>query len=120
MDLEINKESQFRLKESKTALATIVYALEGGIQERRFEALLLELRARILVRMTSGRLDPDNCSRTLPPLLETLSIADKDLDAAESIGVDLPNLNAARLRVHRRRSRILEECPLSSEPLLED
>jgi tetratricopeptide (TPR) repeat protein len=108
-------ESQFRLKESEAALETIASALDGGVQERRFEALLLELRARILVQMTSGRLDPDNCSSTLPPLLETLAIADKDLAAAESIGVDLPNLNAARLRVHRRRSRILEECPLSNE-----
>ena len=104
-------EGHFRLKNFQQALDTVAQSLAQEITEVRFRALLHELRARILVGMTSGRLDKADCSSSLPPLLETLGIADKELDFAESLGVEMPNLNAARLRVHRRRSRILEDCP---------
>jgi tetratricopeptide (TPR) repeat protein len=107
-------ESHFRLKHYDESLTTIEAALSREISEKRFRALLHELRAMVLVRLTSGRLNTEDCEATLPPLLETLSIADKDLDFAEAIGVDLPNLNAARLRIHRRRSRIQEDCPLDA------
>jgi len=113
-------EAQFRLKQYDDALATIEQALGRKITEERFRGLLHELRALVLVRLTSGRVDPEDCGGSVPPLLETLAIADRDLDSAEAIGVNLPNLNAARLRVHRRRSRILEDCPVEGEDFPEN
>lgn len=108
-------EGYFRLKDYDQAMAVVARSLESPIAEVRFRALLHELRARILVRMTSGRLDPENCETSAPPLLETLELADKELEISAGFEVELPNLNAARLRVHRRRSRILEECPAKGE-----
>ena len=104
-------EGHFRLKQYEEAMDVVAKSLERPIAEVRFRALLHELRARILVRLTSGRLDPENCEVSAPPLLETLNLADQELESAASFEVELPNLNAARLRVHRRRSRVLEECP---------
>ena len=98
-------------KQYEEAMDVVAKSLERPIAEVRFRALLHELRARILVRLTSGRLDPENCEVSAPPLLETLNLADQELESAASFEVELPNLNAARLRVHRRRSRVLEECP---------
>ena len=92
-------------------MEVVAASLEREIAEVRFRALLHELRARILVRMTSGRLNAEECATSAPPLLQTLDLADQELETAAGFGVELPNLNAARLRVHRRRSRILEECP---------
>ncbi|MEC7240552.1 MAG: tetratricopeptide repeat protein [Myxococcota bacterium] len=104
-------EGHFRMKNYEAAMEVVAASLEREIAEVRFRALLHELRARILVRMTSGRLNAEECATSAPPLLQTLDLADQELETAAGFGVELPNLNAARLRVHRRRSRILEECP---------
>jgi len=107
-------EGHFRLKNYDKAMEVVAKSLESEITEVRFRALLHELRARTLVRMTSGRLDPSDCDTSAPPLLQTLALADQELESAAGFEVELPNLNAARLRVHRRRSRVLEACPVQA------
>jgi Flp pilus assembly protein TadD len=107
-------ESYFRLKDYDPALKTIEQSLAQDLENERFRGILHQLRSLILVRLTAGRLDLKDCAGTLPPLIETLAMADKELDVAESLGRKLPDLPAARLRVHRRRSRILQDCPLES------
>jgi len=104
--------SYSKLRQFERAIEVIESSLKRKIRETRFRAMLHELRARVLVRMTSGRLDPSDCANTQPALLETLKIAEKDVESAASITPDLPTLNDARLRIHRRRGRILEDCPL--------
>jgi tetratricopeptide (TPR) repeat protein len=107
-------ESHFRLKDYDAALKTIEQSLKVEMENERIRGVLHELRSLILVRLTAGRLDLKDCAGTLPPLIETLAMADKELDIAESLGGKLPDLSAARLRVHRRRGRILQDCPLES------
>ncbi|MED5373103.1 MAG: tetratricopeptide repeat protein [Myxococcota bacterium] len=104
-------EALFRMGEYQRALDTIDASLEKGSTEKRFQGLLLELRALVLVRMTSGRVDVQDCAGTTPAVLQWLDAADKDLDAAEATGAQLPNLPAARRQVHRRRSKVTEDCP---------
>lgn len=106
-------ESHFRLKDYTAALKTIEGALGQRLDESRFRPLLHTLRALVLVRLTAGRLDLQDCATTRLPLMETLALADKELDQAEALESGLSNLNATRLRVHRRRSRILLDCPLN-------
>ena len=107
-------ESHFRLKDYDSALKAIEQSLSQDMENERFRGILHQLRSLVLVRLTAGRLDLKDCAGTLPPLLETLAMADKELDVAESLGGNLPELPAARLRVHRRRGRILQDCPLES------
>ncbi len=104
-------EAYFRLGEYQQALDVIDAGLAKGATEQRFTGLMLELRALVLVRMTSGRVDPLDCQTTAPPVLAWLAAADLDLDRAQAIGVVLPNLPAARRQVHKRRSKITEKCP---------
>jgi len=107
-------ESHFRLKDYDAALQAIDRSLGQDLDEDRFRPLLHTLRALTLVRLTAGRLNSEDCAATLPPLMETLALADQELKRAEELEPDLSNLNATRLRVHRRRSRMLQDCPLKS------
>jgi tetratricopeptide (TPR) repeat protein len=104
-------EAYFRKGQHQEALDAIDAGLAKGATELRFVGMMLELRALVLVRMTSGRVDPLACESTAPPVLSWLAAADADLDRAEAIGVELPNLAAARRQVHRRRSKVTEKCP---------
>lgn len=104
-------EAYFRKAEYQEALNAIDTGLGKGASEQRFVGLMLELRALVLVRMTSGRVDEADCAGTAPPVLAWLAAADTDLDRAEALGIPLPNLPAARRQVHRRRSKVTEKCP---------
>ena len=86
-------------------------ALATPIEEVRFRALLLILQARVLVGMTGGRVDPQRCGETVPPLMAYLARARRSLEQAEAIGIEISELGAAKRRVHRRRSYITEQCP---------
>lgn len=110
-------ESLFRLQRHEQALAEIERALSATLVETRFRGLLLELRARLLVVMTAKRVDPERCAETVPPVLAWLDAADADLDLAQGLGGNLPNLPATRRLVHRRRSVITAECPLGDKAL---
>jgi tetratricopeptide (TPR) repeat protein len=107
-------ESHFRLKDYDAALQVIDRTLGQNLDKDRFRPLLHTLRALVLVRLTAGRLNSEDCAGTLPPLMETLALADEELKRAEALEPGLSNLNATRLRVHRRRSRMLQDCPLES------
>lgn len=113
-------EAQLRLGRPDEALNTIEDALNARIEEERFRGLLLELRARALVSTTAGRVDPTRCAETAPPVLAWLDRADRALDQAAALNVNLPNLPATRRLVHRRRSAVTEQCPGVSEARKDD
>lgn len=104
-------EALFRLKRHDDALAAIEEALGAPFEELRFRALLYVLRARVLVAMTGGRVDPEDCTGTVPPLLAYLEKAKVSLELAEGVGIQMGELGAAKRRVHRRRGYITEQCP---------
>ncbi len=100
-----------RLDRDEEALVAVDEALGQGTEERRFRGMLLELRARVLVSLTGGRLDDQACEATAPPLLEYLDAADRALDQAETAGLDARRLAETRRAANRRRSYIGEACP---------
>ena len=104
-------EVQLQLGELETALETIDAALSAEIVEVRFRGLLLELRARVLVQMTAGRVDESDCEGTAPPVLTWLAAADRALDQAETEGIDPVLAASTRRQAHRRRSVVTEWCP---------
>ena len=93
------------------ALAEIDAGLSLNIEELRFRGQLLVLRAQVLVSMTIDRLNTADCEGTLGPVLAYLERADRALDQAEALGVELPSLYVLRRRVHQRRSIVTERCP---------
>lgn len=107
-------DALFRLERFDESLDVIEQGMANPIDEVRFRAMLLELRALVRVRMTGGRVDPSDCAGTAPPVLEWLSAADESLDQAAALGADLPNLPAARRRVATRRSNVTQTCPSST------
>jgi tetratricopeptide (TPR) repeat protein len=109
-------EAQLRLKRHEEALATVDAALQAELREPRFRGMLLVLHARIIVAMTSDRIDPARCDETAPPVLTWLSRATGDLEEAISLGIPLGDLPAARRLVARRKSVIAEQCPGAASP----
>ena len=77
-----------------------------------FRGLLLVMRAKVLVSLTVDRLDKERCVETLPPVLAYLDRADRALEQAEALEQDLPPLYEVRRRVHLRRSKATEACPV--------
>ncbi len=110
-------EALYRLERYEEALQEVDKALSTPIQERRFVALLLHLRARVVLAMTSGRMDPEDCEGTLPPLLAWLDRASQDLDKAEKVGLVAEEIRLVRHKLHRRRSILMETCVGSTLPL---
>lgn len=108
-------EALTRLGRHDEALAEIDRALALDIEQVRFRALLLELRARVLVVSTADRVDPARCAETSAPVLEWLEAADRALDQAQALGVEVPTLPATRRLVHRRRSVVSEQCARAAE-----
>ncbi|HJN75734.1 MAG TPA: tetratricopeptide repeat protein [Myxococcota bacterium] len=104
-------EVQVQRGDLDTALVTVDAALSGDIEELRFRGLLLELRARVLVGMTAGRVDANDCEATAPPVLTWLAAADRALDQADTEGIDATVSASTRRQVHRRRSVVTEWCP---------
>lgn len=104
-------EAQLGLKQHDAALATVDAALSSQIREQRFRALLLEMRARVLVVKTGERVDPERCEQTAPPVMAWLQRADRALDQAEALDIKLDSLPQTRRLVHRRRSAVTETCP---------
>ncbi len=107
-------EVLYKLQRYEDALRTVDESLSQPIGEVRFRGLLLVMRAKTLVSLTTDRLDKERCQETLPPVLAYLDRADRALEQAEALGQDLPPLYEARRRVHLRRSKATEACPLKN------
>jgi len=101
------------LKRHEDALRAVDDALELHIEEVRFRGMLLILRADVLVFMTVNRLDASDCDGTLPPVLAYLDRADRALEQAEALGVEVPQLYTIRRKVHTRRSYVTQDCASS-------
>ena len=100
-----------RLGRDEEALAVLDEALGQGTEERRFRGMLLGLRARVLIQLTAGRLDPADCEGTAPPLYAYLDAADRALDQAEGAGLEPLQVAETRRLANRRRSYLGETCP---------
>lgn len=79
--------------------------------EPRSEALAQFTRARAILSASGGRVDPDDCAGTAPPVYAWLEEADRALDRAEATGVPLPELTGARRAVRDRRGSVDDACP---------
>lgn len=104
-------EALLRLDRLDEALATVESALDKGAPSPRQATLLHTLRARVLHASTTGRLDDQRCAETAPALLAWLDEADRSLDMAEALELDLESLLAVRREVHQRRKLVLGRCP---------
>lgn len=100
-----------RLGRLDEALEGVDDALSVDIDEARFRPLLLDLRARVLVEKTAGRVDTEDCAGTAPPVLAWLTAADRALDQAEAEAAQPEIFVETRRRAHRRRSVVTERCP---------
>lgn len=108
-------EALLRGDRREEALGVVDRALarsSGSEEEGPGRALLFHLRARILVGLTAGRVDPDRCPETLPPILTYLEQADAALADAEKTGFPVPELPSTRRLILRRRNVVTEACPL--------
>ncbi len=81
---------------------------EGG---GRVQALALLTRARTLLAVSGGRVDGAKCVETAPPVYAWLEQADKDLDAAQALGLALPAIQGVRRTVLDRRGHVDDTCP---------
>ena len=93
------------------ALAVVEAALAGRTAGARTAGLLHAMRARILVALTAGRIEPDRCAGTVPPVLTRLDAAAADLEEAAERGVPAEDLLSTRRLLLRRREEIGAACP---------
>lgn len=91
----------------KAAGEAVDLAPEGG----RVRGMALITRARTLLEVSGGRVDPARCAETAPPVYAWLDAADRDLDAAEAMGMDLPSVRGVRRTVLSRRGKVDDACP---------
>jgi tetratricopeptide (TPR) repeat protein len=110
-------EVQLRKGQSGQSLESLDQARTLASVPVRYRARLHVLRARVLVAESAGRVDPEKCSDTAPPVLEWLDAADASLAQAESTGVNPPDLPAAKRLILRRRGVVEDKCPPSSPSL---
>jgi Flp pilus assembly protein TadD len=110
-------EVKLRTGESGEALAVLDQALSLADTPVRYRARLHLLRARALVAESAGRVDPENCAETAPPVLSWLDAADAALVQVEGTGLEPPDLPAARRLVLRRRGVVEDKCPPASPAL---
>jgi len=104
-------EARLRQDRPQEALTLAEQALTWTGTPLRTIALLHLLRARILVKMVTGRVDPARCAETLPPVLAWLKSADASVDAAQATGVRPPRLGEVRRLVGRKRGGVEDLCP---------
>lgn len=104
-------EALYRLDRLEDALAEVDAGLAVGTPTVRIRAQLLGLRARSLVRMTAGALDPARCAEAVPGIQARLEEAERSAVAALEVAPDLAELGAVRQWVRRRRAFVQEQCP---------
>lgn len=104
-------EGRLRQGRHEDALAEVDRALALPASPLRTEALLHLLRARVLVALSSSRVDPARCEQTAPPVLAWLDAADAEVEAARATGVRLPTLGEVGRLVGRSRGQVEDACP---------
>lgn len=104
-------EGRLRQGRHEEALAEVDRALALPAPPLRTEALLHLLRARVLVALSSSRVDPSRCEETAPPVLAWLDAADAEVEAARATGVRLPTQGEVGRLVGRSRGQVEDACP---------
>jgi hypothetical protein len=74
------------------------------------------LRARVLLATSAGRVRPDDCEGTLPPVNAWLDAADTALDEADATGAKVPELVEVRRTVRAQRGAAQDACPGGRTP----
>lgn len=103
-------EALLRLDREEEALRVLEQALSAGSAPPRVEALLHALRARTLVALSVGRVDPSRCGETAAPVLAWLDEADRALERARTLAPEVAEVVAAQRLVLRRRHGVAERC----------
>ena len=104
-------EGRLRQGRHEEALAEVDQALALPDPPLRTEALLHLLRARVLVALSAGRVDPARCEETAPPVLAWLQAAEAEVEIARATGVRLPTLVEVGRLVGRSRGLVEDACP---------
>jgi predicted Zn-dependent protease len=98
-----------RSEEAATASEEAVRRAADATPRVRGQAAVV--RAQALSAATAGRVRPDQCDSTAPPVRAWLDEADRVLDAVEAEGLRLPELPDARRAVLRQRRAVDAACP---------
>mgnify|MGYP003339796066 CR=1 FL=1 len=93
------------------ALGEADRAVAMAAGEPRVVATSSMTRARALLAESAGRVDPEDCALTAPPVYAWLEEADRALDVAEASGVTIGDLPALRRSVRQRRGVTDDLCP---------
>lgn len=96
-----------RQEEAQRAAETAIAC--GG--SARTRAVSHVTRARVLLARSAGRVDPQDCRGTAPPVYAWLEEADRTLDVAAALSATTPELAEARRLVRRRRAAVDDLCP---------
>lgn len=98
-----------RGEEAMTEADEAVRCAEGT--GARLQGMALITRARTLLEVSGGRVDAASCVQTAPPVYAWLAQADRDLDQAQALGMDLPSIQGVRRTVLDRRGKVDDACP---------
>ena len=109
-------EALFRKGDEQEALRLAEQALQLKGTPLRYQAMLWALRARAILRASSGLEDPDRCAETAPPVLAWIEAAEESVRTAEGTGVRMPELPVLRRLVLRRKAILFEACPSAASP----
>jgi tetratricopeptide (TPR) repeat protein len=104
-------ECRLRQGRHEEALEQVDLALALPSPPLRTRGLLHLLRARVLVALSSSRVDPERCAETAPPVLAWLDAAKAEVEAARATGVRLPTLGEVGRLVGRSRGLVEDACP---------
>jgi len=103
-------EALLLVDRGEDALAAADLALARS-ETPRSSALARLTRARVLLSLAGGRVDPADCAGTAPPVYAWLEEADRMLDEAVALQAGTPELTSARQTVLRRRGHVDDLCP---------
>jgi Tfp pilus assembly protein PilF len=106
-------EALMQSTEVEMALVNTEKALENTSLLPRYQAMFWLLRARALIEGSAGAVK-QNCQQR-EQVLKWIEEAERSLAMAKETGVELPNKAIIDRQVLRRKSFILEKCPIETE-----
>ena len=107
-------ETLLRVGRADDALRAVDEGLAARDTNEQRLALLLQLRARLLIAMTAGRIDEERCAETATPVLAYLDEAQAALRRAAALEVENSGMSTVERLLFRRRHAVTRACPLSS------
>ena len=99
--------------ETKKALNNTEIALQDPTLLLRYRAMFWLLRARVLLEGSAGTLQEDCQQRD--QVLEWIAEAERSIEKAIETGVSMPNFAILNRQVLRRKSTVMEKCPVKTD-----